>query len=367
MSRAGGAGTGDSSVEARRPGGPDQLPDKVEGARVEEVQRAASKTSRSVQEGPSNGDDEECRPGVPDEPFDEPSVERQDPAGVQVDPGGKTKAERNESAALESADAEADGRVAGVCRDTQVMGESAGTRREASIEAEEWSASTHARSTTRAEENGQRTSTGVNDAPRAPPEPPQPPQPPDEAANRQNEPPSVELEGERIPNPSCDVGHTRAEANTSGPSEDDEDARDRLKKLVNMSDRISEGSKRRGRKDSPKGAQDEPDDPGDNVDASTASWSIEDVGKRPKKLRKMSERVSERLESRSREDPPGRPGEELDEPGAETAVPGGVHDVQERPRSIRNERVDGTDSPCRDRAPEGRRGEQELSRGTKVD
>ena len=102
------------------------------------------------------------------------------------------------------------------------MGESAGMQQEVSVEAEEWSVSMHMQSTTRAEENSQHTSTGVDDAPRAPPEPPQPP---DEAANQQNEPPSVELEGERIPNPSCDVRRTRAEANMSGPSEDNEDAR----------------------------------------------------------------------------------------------------------------------------------------------
>ena len=226
------------------------------------------------------------------------------------------------------------------------MGESAGTQQEASIEAEEWSVSTHARSMTRAEENGQHTSTGVDDTPRAPPEPPEPPEPPNKATNRQNEPPSVELEGKRVPNPSCDIGRTSTEVNTSGPSKDNEDARDWLKKLVNMLDCISGGSKRRGREDSPKGTQDELDDPGDNTDASTASWSIEDVGKRSKKLHKMSEHISERLESISQEDSPGRPGEELYEPGTEMAVPGDVNDVQERPRSVRNEHINGTDSPC---------------------
>ena len=173
------------------------------------------------------------------------------------------------------------------------MGESAGMQQEVSIEAKEWSTSTHMQSTTRAEENSQRTSTGVDDTPRAPPEPPQPP---DEAANQQNEPPSVELEGERIPNPSCDVRRTRAEANMSGPSEDNEDARDWLKKLVNMSDRISEGSKQRGQEDSSKGAQDERDDLGDNADASTVSWSIEDVGKWSKKLHKVLKHVRKQSE-----------------------------------------------------------------------
>ena len=339
----------------------------VEGAKVGAVETSVLQTSRSVQEGPGDGDDEERWPGVLDEPSDEPSVECQDPAGMQVDPGGETKPERNESAALESADTEANGRVAGACRDAQVMGESAGTRRGASIEAEEWSASTHARSTTRAEENGQRTSTGVDDAPRAPPEPPQPPEPPDEAANRQNEPPSVELEGERIPNPSCDVGRISAEANASGPSEDDEDARDRLKKLVNMSDHISEGSKRRGREDSPKGAQDERDDPGDNADASTASWSVEDVGKRSKKLREALKRIRKRSERRSRTNSPGRPEEEPVEPSGGTAVPDGIHDVQERPRKVRNERVDETDAPRRDWPPGGHLGHREESEDVEGD
>ena len=76
------------------------------------------------------------------------------------------------------------------------------------------------------------------------------------------------------------------------------------------------------------------------------SWTIKDVRKKPRKLRKTSEHVSEHLESRSRENSPGRPGEEPEELGGETAIPDGVHSVQERPRRVRNERVDETNAPC---------------------
>ena len=64
---------------------------------------------------------------------------------------------------------------------------------------------------------------------------------------------------------------------------------------------------------------------------------------------------------------PSRPREEPEEPGAETAVPGDFQRTQELPRSIRNKRADETDSPGRDRAPGGHRGEQEASNVVKGD
>ena len=77
------------------------------------------------------------------------------------------------------------------------------------------------------------------------------------------------------------------------------------------------------------------------TDASRASEGIEDDGNRPKKLRKTLERVSTRSETKEREleDSQGRPGDEPDEPGGETAVPGDCQTSHKRPRNVRNERV----------------------------
>ena len=48
-------------------------------------------------------------------------------------------------------------------------------------------------------------------------------------------------------------------------------------------------------------------------------------------------------------------------PGGETAVPGGIHNVQEGPRRVRNERADETDAPHRARGPGSHRDLQEES------
>ena len=111
------------------------------------------------------------------------------------------------------------------------------------------------------------------------------------------------------------------------------------------------------------GAQVELDDPGAKADASAASETFEDVGKKPKRLLEASKRVRKRSERKSQNNSPGRPGEEPEDPSGDAVVPGGTHGVQEHPRSIRNERVDGTNSPCRDRAPRGCRSDQVESRG----
>ena len=54
-------------------------------------------------------------------------------------------------------------------------------------------------------------------------------------------------------------------------------------------------------------------------------------------------------------------------PGSETAMPGGVHNVMGRPRSVRNESADRTDTPDRDNDPEGHLGLPEDLRGVEVD
>ena len=227
-----------------------------------------------------------------------------------------------------------------------------------------WCASAHIRSTTKVEESGQRTSTDDEDIPGAPPDHHPSSTNPGKTTRPPDEPLSVELEGERILYPSGDVGATSVEMGASGR---DEDAVGRPKKLRNASKLVSRCPEHRSREDSPRRTQVELDDPGAKADASIASWTIKDVGKKPKKPRKPSERVSGHSKRRNRENSPGRPGEEPEDPGGEAVVPGGTHSIQERARSVRNERVDETNAPCRDRAPEGRRGEQEPSRGTEVD
>ena len=72
----------------------------------------------------------------------------------------------------------------------------------------------------------------------------------------------------------------------------------------------------------------------------------EDPRNRPKVAQDMSERVGERSEHGEEENNlPGRPREEPDDLGGEATVPGGTHDVQERPRRVRNECADETDAP----------------------
>ena len=216
-----------------------------------------------------------------------------------------------------------DGEVADTHRDVQNEVESTETRWEASTEGECWSATTHEQSSMEAVKNDQRTSTNVNDVPEDPPDPPL--TSPDEPTRPENEPPSVELEGERRRDPSCDDRSISAEATASGESEGDEDPRNRPKAAQNKSDRVRERLERRDEENSPGRTQDEPDAPGDEADASTASEGVEVDGNRPRKLRETSECEQERLKHKDEADSPGRPGEEPDEPGGETAVPGDFH------------------------------------------
>jgi hypothetical protein len=272
--------------------------------------RSASHTrhdeAQCEMEGPGEGDDEERRPGVPDEPFDEPNVELRDPQSVQVEPGGDTDAERNRCATLESADAEIDGRVVGTCRDAQVEVESARTRVRGS-------ATAYARSTTAVDENGQRSEMDVEDAPEDPPESPPPMPMPDEPARLENGPPSVELEGEWKAVASCDVGLASDEA-----------------------------------------------------DASTASGPVEDDGKWSKKLQKVSECERECSKRINEENSPGRPGDEPDEPGGEAAVPGDIHSTQERPRCETSDVVDNTNTSRRGERPGGQLDLQGEPRGEEI-
>ena len=73
----------------------------------------------------------------------------------------------------------------------------------------------------------------------------------------------------------------------------------------------------------------------------------------PKQPRNASERARERSERSSQRNAPSRPREEPEDPGGKAAIPGGVQSVQEGPRSVINERVDGTNAPSRDTGPGG--------------
>ena len=134
---------------------------------------------------------------------------------------------------------------------------------------------------TRAVENDQHHEEIINNIPEGPPDPPAPP---DKPASQQNVPLSIELEGER--------------------------------RLVMSSEDACIS---------------------DEVDASGASGHIEDARKWPKNLWNVSECVREQLEQRGKENSPRRAPDEPYNPGGKAAIPGGVHDVQECPRSVSSE------------------------------
>ena len=166
------------------------------------------------------------------------------------------------------------------------------------------------RSTTAAEDNDQRNEVSIDDTPSTSLGPPPSFPTPDKPVQRPDEPPSVELEGERKSVASCDAGPTAGETHVLGASRREKDAR-----------------------------------------------------KRPKKPRNALEHVRGHLERKGPEDSPRRAPDEPEGPGGETAVPGGVQRVQEDPRSVRNERADETDSPRRDWPPlaGGHLGDREKS------
>ena len=62
-----------------------------------------------------------------------------------------------------------------------------------------------------------------------------------------------------------------------------------------------------------------------------------------------------------------RPGEEPQELGGETIVPGSVQSIQQGPRKVRDERVDNMNAPSQDTGPGGRLEVQEDSKGIEVD
>ena len=187
--------------EKRRPDGPTDPPDQRMGTRrrggKSRVKSEGSRSSRADGSGTGDSSVEVRRPGKPDEQPDE--VER-----------------------------------SSTCRNVSIEGE----RGLGSVLAQ-------GRSTTRADEDDQRTSMSDDNIPRAPPEPPPPFPTPDKPAQPPNEPPSVELEGERRTQTNLKLGLTSAKADMSGPSTGDEDPRNRPKKPQNVSEHAQEHWKRR--------------------------------------------------------------------------------------------------------------------------
>ena len=340
--------------DACHPDEPTEPPDDAESMRVrdseERVEARVSEvsTGRADETAESDSttgtrtesDSDEGMPGSSEDDSEAPGGGTDRHEVVEVEPGGETTDRRNGSVADEDADADV-GRVAGEARrGAQVEGESAGTRRDISIERERGSVSALERSMTTDKENDQRPLPDDDDVPEDPTEPP------DVAAWRGNEPPSAELEGEWKVPASCEVRPTSDKADLLGPSNGDEDPRNRPKGPLNTSERERERSKGRSREDLPGGGvRDDRGDPSGEAHVLGASGCAEDVGKWPRKLRNASKRIRECSERRSPEDSPGRPREESEDPGGETVVPGGVHDVQERPRRVRNERVNETNAP----------------------
>jgi hypothetical protein len=87
----------------------DQRSPMTQPTRLSARELVESNTSKNVEDGAGEDDDEERRAGELYGPPDEPCNESRDPEDVQVDPGGDTDVKRNESVAPESADTVIDG------------------------------------------------------------------------------------------------------------------------------------------------------------------------------------------------------------------------------------------------------------------
>ena len=238
------------------------------------------------------------------------------------------------------------------------------TGRKVSIEVVRWCASVHIRSMTKVEETGQRTTRDDEDVPGAPPYLHPPFTNPAETTRPPDEPPSVELEGQRILYPSGDIGATSIETDALGALAHNKDAVGRLKRLRNASKLVGQHPEHRSQEDSPRRTPVNPNNPGDNVDASPASWSIEGIGKRPKNLENMSEPERECSKRKCQGYSPRRARGDPDDLGGETATPDDPHTYQEGPIGGSSEDGGEMSASGRDTQPGGYRGEQVESRCT---
>ena len=106
---------------------------------------------------------------------------------------------------------------------------------------------------------------------------------------------------------SCDDRLTSTETKVSGPSTGNEDPRKRPKAVQDMSECVGERLEHGEEENSPSRARVGLDHPRDSADASAASRSVEDVGKRPRKLREASKRVRKCSKPKENRNSPGRP------------------------------------------------------------
>ena len=120
-------------------------------------------------------------------------------------------------------------------------------------------------------------------------------------------------------------------------------------KLQETSEHERERSRPKDEKDSPERVLDELDAPRDKADALTASEGVDDDAKQPKKLKNMLEHEHGRWKRRSQKYSPGRPGEEPDDPDGKTVMPG-----------------DDANTLDQDTGPGGLVGEQVESRGVEA-
>jgi hypothetical protein len=97
------------------------------------------------------------------------------------------------------------------------------------------------------------------------------------------------------------------------------------------------------------------------TDASTASWTVEDVGKKSKKLRKASKRIRKRSEQISQQNSPKEARDELHDPGGEADAPGDPESDPQGPRG------GDTNAPGRATGPGGHLEWPGESRGAEVD
>jgi len=122
--------------------------------------------------------------------------------------------------------------------------------------------------------------TKVDDIPEPPPTPPKPP---DEPTQRRDEPPSVELEGERRSQSSCDEIRTDDDADATAVPRRHEDAREYPKELPNTPERVIEHPEQRMRADS----------------QGTARGELGDPRNKPKKLENPSQNAQNKEKGRT--------------------------------------------------------------------
>ena len=353
------------NAPVERPRPPDSADDEVQRARVVEVE--VSRVSDEVEAVAETNGDEECQPERPVKPPDgaeegaRPLGTAHDvarrPEAVEVEPGGIGDVGRHGSTELERTDAGSGCGIGGASPDAGIEGETAVTRPDETMEVVCASATERERPIAADEDNDQRTSRIGHDVPRLPLEPPKPPDRPLERPQREEEPPSVELEGERSGFASCDEACRAVEADVSGLSDGDDDPRNRPKGLQDASEHAHGRVGRQVERNSPRPTRDKPGDPEREADASRASSGDEDPCKVPKKPTEAREQVGERMERQVQENAPERTPDGPDEPGRNTAMPDDLPSTRESSQSHGNDGVDETSAPSRGIGPGGAEGE----------